>query len=222
MQTDPHIQSPTIVSPLTTKGLPSQSFLGPSVEDIDIDGLDLETAAQTLGIGVEDLWRRIRNGQIMARSMRGKVYVYAHVTQVPEVKPLTANTAKIDELPTPPSEEFQPSQIVLTQMATSVPDAQASSNLEIANREISLLIDHLSLAKDENRDIIRFTRESMDRLTQMTDTMLQMKDEVITAREQQVEMLNERMRIQAEELRSVLKEKENLETLTRVLMSETK
>lgn len=222
MQTDPHIQIPTVPSALSANGLPSQSFLGPAVHDVDIDGLDLETAAQTLGIGVDDLWRRIRNGQLMARSMRGKVYVYAHATQSPEANIYSPQPAPATELPTVPMEEPSPSQIVVTQMEASLPTADLGSNLEVANREISLLIDHLSLAKDENRDIIRFTRESMNRLTEMTDTMLQMKDEVISAREQQVEMLNERMRLQAEELRAVLKEKENLETLTRVLMAENK
>ena len=222
MQIDPHIQNPTVTPTSPTKGMPSQSFFGPSVDDVDIDGQDLETAAHTLGIGVEDLWRRIRNGQVMARSMRGKVYVYASASQVPPLTTQTVQTPSPDELPAPPTEAPLPRQIVVTQMEATLPHADLGTNLELANREISLLIDHLSLAKDENRDIIRFTRESMNRLTDMTDTMLQMKDDVISAREQQVEMLNERMRIQAEELRTALREKENLETLARVLMSETK
>ena len=222
MQIDPHIQNPSIASTQPSLSLSSQSFFGPSVDDVDIDGMDLETAAQTLGIGVEDLWRRIRNGPVMARSMRGKVYVYAHVAPSPGVSHQAAGIQAAEELPPAPAEVPSPRQIVVTQMTESVPNADLGSNLELANREISLLIDHLSLAKDENRDIIRFTRESMNRLTDMTDTMLQMKDEVISAREQQVEMLNERMRIQTEELRAALREKENLETLTRVLMAESK
>lgn len=215
MQTEPHIQPHVDTAAMAAQHPIAKTFFGPSIDDVDIDGLDLETAAQTLGIAVDDLWRRIRNGQIMARSERGKVYVYTQNSAKAQAK---AATVEKEDLPPPPGPEVEtPSQVILTQMQESLVNEAVGTSLTVANREIALLIDHLSLAKDENREIIRFTRESMSRLTEMTDTMLQMKDEVIAAREQQVEMLHERIKTQTEELRAALREKENLETLTRNL-----
>ena len=85
------------------------------------------------------------------------------------------------------------------------------------NHEVALLLDHLSLAKEENREILRLTQDSMGRLTQMTDAMLQMKDDVISAREAQLTDMRERLDAQTHELRRALREKEDLETLSRAL-----
>lgn len=221
MQTDPHIQIPQVAPAVNAPTSMVQTFYGPAVDDIEIDGLDLEAAAQTLGIGVDDVWRRIRNGQILARSYRGKVYVYTQSHASTAIDPVVQSGSN-DNLPPPPLNDVNPSQIIVTQMNESVASDGVGTGLTLANREIALLIDHLSLIKDENRDIITFTRESMSRLTEMTDTMLQMKDDVISAREQQVQMLNERMQQQAHELRIALREKENLETLARALTRDEK
>lgn len=195
------------------------AFLGPSVNDVEIDGLDLETAADRLGIGIDDLWRRIRNGQLMARSLRGKVYIYSSLSH-PDQSPAIRDVHGASALP-PISmiSEQNTAQIVLTRLQESLPENSLNNSIAVVNHDISVLVDHLNLAKEENREIIRLTQDSMSRLTEMTDAMIQMKDEVITAREQQVEMLNERLRNQADQLRAALKEKENLETLTRALMT---
>jgi hypothetical protein len=84
-------------------------------------------------------------------------------------------------------------------------------------QEIALLIDHLSLAKEENREILRLTQESMSRLSEMTDKMLDMKDSIISSKDEQMQILKQRLAEQTEQLRQVLREKEDLETLTEAL-----
>jgi pilus assembly protein TadC len=84
-------------------------------------------------------------------------------------------------------------------------------------QEVALLIDHLSLAKEENREILRLTHESMSRLSEMTDKMLDMKDSIISSKDEQMQILKQRLAEQTEQLRQVLREKEDLETLTEAL-----
>ena len=212
-----HLTTPILGIDNETK----DAFLGPSVNDVEIDGLDLETAAERLGIGTDDLWRRIRNGQLMARSLRGKVYVYSSLSHADEPAAAIRDVRGATALPPismTMTTEQNPAQVVLTRLQEGLPESSLNNSIAVVNHDISVLVDHLNLAKEENREIIRLTQDSMSRLTEMTDAMIQMKDEVITAREQQVDMLNERLRSQSDQLRAALKEKENLETLARALM----
>lgn len=220
MQKDQHSQTPGVSPSIEIHDGMAQAFLGPSVDDIEIDGLDLETAADRLGIGTDDLWRRIRNGQVMARSVRGKVFVYSSAKTPASERSVQGATAAVT-LPPPPLDDQSTTQVVLTRLQDDFPDTPPNNSMAVVNHDISLLVDHLNLAKEENREIIRLTQDSMSRLTEMTDALIQMKDEVINAREQQVDMLNERLRTQADQLRATLREKENLETLTRALTSNT-
>ena len=190
----------------------SDILVGPAVDDVEIDGVEIETAASRLGVGEEDVWRRIRNGQLIARTMRGKVFVY---TSMPASLPT-------DLPPTPVDIMVQNQASQASASDRSNRNQRPTSEITIMedhsrNHEVALLLDHLSLAKEENREILRLTQDSMGRLTQMTDAMLQMKDDVISAREAQLTDMRERLDAQTHELRRALREKEDLETLSRAL-----
>jgi len=184
-------------------------LLGPSVEDIDIDGQDLETAAMSLGIGADDIWRRIRNGQLLARSHMGKVFVYTNMTSIPK---------ETIDLPPPPTTAQNVSdmneELDREQRLTVI---EASGTSLVAKHEITMLLEHLQQAKEENREILRFTGDSMSRLSELTDSILQMKDELIRAREDQVLQLQERLDSQGRELKKLAREKEDLETVAKFL-----
>ena len=200
-------------SQLSTSGDLSDILVGPAVEDTEIDGVDLSAAADRLGISEDDVWRRIRNGQLLARTVRGRVLVYTTFpvtldNGLPPIPCQKAPSARTNEN----IQSDQPLQApVSTHSSITVMDDQSRSH------EVALLLDHLSLAKEENREILRLTQDSMGRMSQMTDAMLQMKDDVIAAREAQLSDLRERINGQAEELRRALRAKEDLETLTRAL-----
>lgn len=205
------------IRPLATGGhdlTPDQDLaavlLGPSVTDAAIDGLDIEAAARSLGVAQDDVWRRIRNGQLMARTERGKVFVYTSI-QSPEA----VSTALVEDstppLPTPPVSE------TLLQLQETLNSFPTTNTMTVSHQDMTLLIDHMNLTKEENREILRLTRDSMARLSSMTDSMLAMKNDLIAAREHQVETLNERLDQQTEKMRKLQRDKEDLETLTRVL-----
>jgi hypothetical protein len=209
----------------------SPLFVGPLIEDSDIDGLELAEAARVLGISSDEVWRRIRNGILLARTVRGKVLVYTDLKGF-ENRERTPNTPSIqtestqkltatpqaqsmaDSLPQIPFSHPSETYHVATDSLFMVPHDEAASR---GHQEIVLLIDHLSLAKEENREILRLTQDAMARLTHMTDAMLEMKDSVISSKEEQMAILKLRLSEQSAELIRTLKEKEDLLTLTEAL-----
>lgn len=188
-------------------------FVGGPITDHDIDGLELSHAAQVLGISVDEIWRRVRNGLLIARTVRGKVLVYTDMREM----------LMEEGLPPPPTiaspEAKPPVDATVTAYHHQPVAMQASPSASSSSQELALLIDHLSLAKDENREILRLTQDSMARLTQMTDAILEMKDAVIATKEEQMSILKTRLSEQAAELTRILKEKEDLETLAQALQS---
>jgi hypothetical protein len=194
-------------SSLSDSGL-EPVFVGPQNSVQEIDGLELGAAAHILSVSIDELWRRIKNGQLLARTVRGKVFVY---TDLP---------AEISGggLPPVPTADL----IVETAPSTATAIAPVEPSFLThtpGNQEWALLLDHLSLAKEENREILRLTQDSMSRLTQMTDSILEMKDSIIASKEEQLAIMKERLAQKESELGRALKEKENLETLTQALTS---
>lgn len=186
-------------------------FVGQISNDHDIDGLELSEAARILGASVDEVWRRIRNGKLIARTMRGKVLVYTDMTGFlaeeglppPPVMPASTGAGEVTPV------DYR------TAGVSVIYDDRSRSQ----SQELALLIDHLSLAKDENREILKLTQDSMNRLTQMTDAIIEMKDSLIATKEEQVKNLQHSLSNQAQELLKILKEKEDLETLTQTLLS---
>ncbi len=194
-------------------------YVGSQDNSEQIDGLELTDAAQTLCVSIDELWRRIKNGALIARTVRGKVYVYTDLHPTHENMPL----------PPPPGASASLSPAGEWNNLTGVEPLHAASYGALTrtdpadltagsgSSELALLIDHLSLAKEENREILRLTQDSMARLSQMTDSILEMKDSIIAAKEEQLAIMKDRLAEQAKELSQALKEKENLETLARAI-----
>lgn len=89
----------------------------------------------------------------------------------------------------------------------------------ITNTEIALLLDHLSLAKEENREILKMTQESIRKVTELTDTIVEMKDSVIDAKEAQILFLKDQLESREKEIRKLLQQKEDLEILAQTIMT---
>ena len=195
-------------------------FFGQTGDDTDIDGLELSAAAQILGVSVDDIWRQVRNGKLIARTERGQVLVYTDCESFSTIEglpPLPSSRVTVEAAAaSAPLEQPNTEQPKAVRMEELYPSALVQSPSS-ERQEIALLIDHLSLAKEENREILRLTNESMSRLSELTDKMLDMKDSIIASKEEQMQILKQRLTEQASELRQALQEKEDLETLTQAL-----
>ncbi len=212
------LPSVTLVQQTNFDGKMHDIYVGSEDKSQDIDGLELSDAAKALCVSIDELWSRIRNGALLARTVRGKVFVYTDLHRDDDDSP-------------PPPPRFYESMIGTNHKETpsfttaaspetriTVSALELPSVVEVSgNQELALLIDHLSLAKEENREILKLTQDSMARLTQMTDSILEMKDSIIAAKEEQLAIMKDRLAEQAAELSQALKEKENLETLARAI-----
>ena len=196
-----------------------QLFVGPSIEDFDIDGMELSAAALALGISSDEVWRRIRNGVLLGRTVHGKVLVYTDLKVISNTSADDSQTSVFrvgaaagPGLPPIPTSRLDQSNNTASTFLLPIDEASTRGH-----QEIMLLIDHLSLAKEENREILRLTQDAMSRLTHMTDVMLDMKDALIASKEEQMSILKLRLSEQSADLTRALKENEDLETLTMAL-----
>ncbi len=89
----------------------------------------------------------------------------------------------------------------------------------VTNTELALLLDHLSLAKEENREILKMTQESIRKVTELTDTIVEMKDTVIEAKETQIMFLRDQLETREKEIRKLMQQKEDLEILAQTIMA---
>ena len=103
--------------------------------------------------------------------------------------------------------------------ASSSPQVLPATTERVTNTELALLLDHLSLAKEENREILKMTQESIRKVTELTDTIVEMKDTVIDAKETQIMFLKDQLETREKEIRKLMQQKEDLEILAQTIMA---
>jgi len=205
------------------------------------DGVEIEIYAATMGITPSEVWSLLRRGELLGRTEKGKLLVFARPGQenaghiehfnkfatpvdqmrvgasakssgdhgeLPPLPPLSAEATNLNhkEIRAVPQGEPQTAGSYLT-----------VSETKSIHPEISLLLDHLSLAKEENREIIKLTQDALSHVSSMTDTMIKMKDQLITAKEEQLLTMREVLSLRDQEIRKLKQEREDLEMLTRTL-----
>jgi hypothetical protein len=209
------------------------------------EGVSIESYAKTHSIHLGEVWRRIRNGSLVARPIKGQLFIFndpssrpqnsrkgafkentaSKIDQMRQQKTFTTtvelkqtNTGPevrgYDELPEAPKQ----SATALNNSYEGLPNNPSNQQLEVStqsnnNSEIALLLDHLSLAKEENKEIIRLTQDTIARVTEMSESIVEMKDEVIDAKNTQIDMMKEKFIEQQQELLKLKQDKEDLEML---------
>ncbi len=194
----------------------------------ELDGLSIEDYAQRQGTTTEEVWNRLRRGQLVGRTSRGKVLVYESISAAALAVPGLANSGagtgaaqgasyrNSSDGDLPPL-EFGASGHLSARGAST---ATAMVSMDMAgpqSTELALLLDHLSLAKEENREIIRLTQDTLTKLSSMTDAVVQMKDEVIKSKDVQLAEFQHALEEKERNISQLRQEKEDLEILNRTL-----
>lgn len=190
------------------------------------DGVTLEDYARKANISEAEVWRRLRRGELVGRSLKGRLIIFKSLDASTEAQgaveddlPKVVATAldlDLDALPPLPMDEPR---------AASGPGASAGaaghyltlSGERSGSPELALLLDHLSLAKEENREILRMTQDSMRKVTELTETIVEMKDTVIEAKDTQLSMLQEQLQASEIQIRKLRQQNEDLEMLARAV-----
>jgi hypothetical protein len=139
-----------------------------------------------------DVWEEIRAGKLEAREVGGEVFILTPHTRV--------EGASVDheELPSLWAEGV--SHLSLAGSSTQ-------------NPEIALLIDHLSLAKEENREILLFAQQSLAQVREITSQIVSSKDELLKLRDEKIQLLEEKLAHSHQTLKKLSQEKEDIEML---------
>jgi len=190
-----------------------------------MDGLTIEEYARRQYLSQDEVWNLLRRGQLVGRTSRGKVLVYESIGAAAIANPAPTTVRQPSEGDLPPLEfgaTTTPSEALQGATSAGFPGTpNAIVSLENSglpqSTELALLLDHLSLAKEENREILRLTQDTLTKLSAMTDAVVQMKDEVIKSKDVQLAALREALEHKDRTMAQLLQEKEDLEILNRTL-----
>ncbi len=191
-----------------------------------MDGLTIEEYARRQRLSPDEVWNLLRRGQLVGRTSRGKVLVYESISAAAIANPAPSSyRSQSTEGDLPPLEfgaTGNPAGALQGATSTGFQGTQNSIiSMETSglpqSTELALLLDHLSLAKEENREILRLTQDTLTKLSAMTDAVVQMKDEVIKSKDMQLATLRETLEHKDQTMAQLLQEKEDLEILNRTL-----
>ncbi len=194
------------------------------------DGLSIENYAAKTDLSEAEVWRMLRRGEVIGRTQQGHLLVFGAGTNAPDPEPVTlpeAPEAKLPPGPTPnatiddltflpplPSEDGR---VTLARSGASAGEFLTLSGERASSPELALLLDHLSLAKEENREILRMAQDSIKKVSEMSDAMLEMKDRVIDARESELLALKEQLARRDGEMKKLRQQNEDLEMLANTM-----
>ena len=211
------------------------------------DGVEIETYAAAMGLSKSDVWGLLRRGELVGRTELGKLLVFARPVSLGAISDTQSLHAfeKLGASQKDMTEEFElpPLPVMPLSMAREsqieheheyenehdrggVPE-RGRGYLEVQDNkaihpEIALLLDHLSLAKEENREIIKLTQDALTRVSTMTDTMIKMKDQLIGAKDEQLMSMKDILAHRDIEIRKLKQEREDLEMLARTLAEQSR
>jgi hypothetical protein len=143
-----------------------------------------------------EVWRRLRAGELLGRSEKGRLMVLDD----------GRGDLEAGDLPPLPGQSTP-----LLDAALTVGQAAGASS------EMALLLDHLSLAKEENREILKMTQDAIRKVTELTDSVVTMKNAVIESKDSQIDALREQLAAREQRIKALLQKNEDLEMLARAL-----
>ena len=158
------------------------------------NGLEIKDYAQRLGVSADDVWDMIEAGQVICQSRNGKLLVFDGT--------LGGAAATATERPVRGSAPGLP----------PLPDRGPRGAPETMT-EMALIIDHLSLAKEENKDILRLTQDAITKITSLSDNVIALKDELLVARNEQIEQLKGQLAAKNATIAKLKQELEDLQIL---------
>jgi hypothetical protein len=163
----------------------------------EILGTDIKAYAAKHQLKEREIWEKVKAGEIVARSQNGKLYIY----EKDELRKKPSNGAR----PTTPEQN------------ESLPFSGAVADKDPA--ELTLFLDHLSLAKEENKEILKLTQSSIQQITELSQSLLASKDDIIKTKSHQIGVLQEKIKRREKLIIQLRQEIEDLRMLNKTLSS---
>ena len=197
------------------------------------EGLALEDYARLMSMTETEVWRRLRRGELVGRTHKGRLTIFSSLAAAEgfdvDLETLHERLAEAQSS----SEPGAPFGAAMAGEAAPLPPlphaapepARAGGFLALSGQqthspEMALLLDHLSLAKEENREILRLTQDSIRKVTELTESLVEMKDAVIEAKATQIDALKAQLDERDRQIKRLLQQQEDLEMLARTMMAD--
>lgn len=176
-------------------------------------GQELSEYTTSQCLSEKEVWQRIRSGSLLAKCQNGKLMIYEQQSKkLITNKSKPTGKTKTPNLPPIPLENHK---IILK---NNEPAPYTSDNLsKQLPPEIGFFLDHLSIAKEENNEIIKLTQNSISQITQMAESVVDTKDKLINNQEKQIEFLEKDQLEKDKHISSLLQEIEDLKMLVETL-----
>lgn len=177
-----------------------------------IDGINIETYSKRHGISKSEVWKRLRSGELVGRTENGELRIYSDLRAAPSfehVEEVIDEPKVFSGLPPLPSSQKLSGTSEVPITATLI----TQDHSEEMQNDMALFFDHLSIAKEENREIIRLTQNSLQKVTDLSEQLLDMKDAVIAAKEAQIKALKEQLEQADQQNARLRQENEDLQML---------
>ena len=181
-------------------------------------GLAIGDYARQLQVTTQTIWADIQRGALPARMINGEIFVFPDASVIAETTPQGAAKKEPEINPRGEDTGFTHEHELLPPLAERSTRALVHRADGTAITDMTLLLDHLSLAKEENKEILRLTKDSIERITAMTDSLMAMKDDVIKTKEHEISLLNREISGRDQELNKLRQELEDLQMLAESLL----
>lgn len=158
-------------------------------------GVEIHEYAKNSNITVDQVWKLIKQGKLVVRNVSGRLMI----CDDPETVALISSPE--------PIEKTRDSIIPLLSL-----EPGAASTPEIA-----VLLDHLSLAREENRDVLRMSQESLERISTLADQLLAAKNELLKRKDEELNHMRQELNSQQREASGLRREMEDLRMLVSTL-----
>ncbi len=161
------------------------------------EGLKLQEYSLKTGLSEREVWEQVNRGELIGRAQGSDVRVF--------LSPEAAENAfdAEGELPPLPGSMHQ---------TANLPSGRDQST------EVALLLDHLSLAKEENREILKMAQESIRKVSELSESLMETKNLVIEGQTQEILLLREALQKKDAEIKDLKRKHENLEMLAQAAL----
>jgi len=183
---------PSIEDPIS-----EDSSTASNENDDDLHGIEFKEYANRRGLHTSEVWRLIRDGQLIARTENGFVYVYgidkkSNALSTKTIVDIAKETSMADS-----SAEIE---------TTSSDDASQSlpEILDVSrSTEVDYLIECLQNLQSENKDILKLSKDSISQITDISKQTIQAKDEIISHKDSLLENNQSSLEVQAQQLKKL-------------------
>lgn len=191
-----------------------------------VDGVEISAFAQQEGLSLQAVWAKIRAGELAGRHFGDRFLVYRQTPQFDLTRgfdyPSSGRHRRVGasarDILASATDAFRATEDQPTLPPKPEHAGQALMALpENYGNEIALLLDHLSLAKEEHRELLRFSEESLKRVSAMAENIISLKDTIIGEKESQIDRLKHSLSEKEGSLNQLRQDVEDLEILAKTL-----